>query len=624
LVASPLGDRVYVANLGSSDISVLDVEEGSATFNFVIDSGGVKKGARAVAMNPPGTRLYVGTNDGYVVLDPTQGFMVVSGTDKKQGSRQVVMGPTGARLYVLTTEGDLVVYDIVPGSPSENEVTDSSRGRGGKVVSMNAPGTLLYMTLQNDQVLVFSVEVPSNVSVIEEAGTEGISELTLIKELSLGSDLGPIVFDPTGSGLALVSNAGDKEVLILNTSDVSAGPLEAAIRVTPRTLNLKSRGRWVTGSIELTPSPPFLAQDIDISTVLLNGAVPAEPDRWVIEDVNQNGIDELIVNFDRALVQSVLPQGDSVEVVITGTAGTRTFAGLDTIRTIRPKVTFPKGGELLVAGSVVNVTWTSPAGYNPDAADVHWTPNDGRDWYPIAEGIPDAGSAEWLTPPTRHDSCRVMVTLYEGGSDLGMGMSQEMFAIGSPVAITLTGFTGTIEKGTPVVQWTTGLELNNEGFHVLRAENDAGAYERLTSEVIPSKGQPSGADYGFSDGTARPNQDYFYKLQQVSGSGENREFGPYKVVFRASFNLEQNFPNPFNPNTTIRFTIPKDGHVDLTIYDVAGRRVRNLVNAKKRANFYKIEWDGTNNTGDRVASGVYFYRLVAGKFSQTKKMIMLK
>jgi DNA-binding beta-propeller fold protein YncE len=624
LVASPLGDRVYIANLGSSDISVLDVEEGSSTFNFVIDSGGVNKGARAVAMNPPGTRLYVGTDDGYVVLDPQQGFMVVSGTDKKQASKQVVMGPGGARLFVLTTEGDLVVYNIVPGSPNENQVTDSTRGRGGKTVAMNPPGTLLYLTLQNDQVLVFSVETPSNVSVIEDAGTEGISELTLIKELSLGSDLGPIVFDPTGSGLALVSSAGDELVLILNTSDVSVGPLEAAISVSPRTLNLQSRGRWVTGRIELTPSPPFHVQDIDIGTVLLNGTVPAEPDKWKIEDENQNDIDELVVKFDRALFQSMLPQGDSVEVTITATVGTRTFAGLDTIRTIRPTATFPKGGELLVAGSVVNVTWTSPAGYNPDAADVHWTPNDGRGWYPIAEGIPDAGSVEWLTPFIHHDSCRVMVTLYEGGSDLGMGMSQEMFVIQSPVAITLAGFTGTIKRGTPVVQWTTGLELNINGFHLLRAENDAGKYERLNSEVIPSKGRPSGADYGFSDGTARPNQDYFYKLQQVSESGENREFGPFKIVFRASFSLGQNFPNPFNPNTAIRFTIPKDSHVDLTIYDVAGRRVRQLINQKKQANFYKIVWDGTNRNGDRVASGVYFYRLVAGKFSMTKKMIMLK
>jgi flagellar hook assembly protein FlgD len=96
------------------------------------------------------------------------------------------------------------------------------------------------------------------------------------------------------------------------------------------------------------------------------------------------------------------------------------------------------------------------------------------------------------------------------------------------------------------------------------------------------------------------------------------------VVFRLTNQLDQNVPNPFNPTTTIRYAIAGENAVNLTIYDVAGRKVRTLVNERQRADVYKIVWDGVNDAGVRAASGVYFYKLVAGKFTQTKKMVLLK
>ncbi len=88
--------------------------------------------------------------------------------------------------------------------------------------------------------------------------------------------------------------------------------------------------------------------------------------------------------------------------------------------------------------------------------------------------------------------------------------------------------------------------------------------------------------------------------------------------------LEHNFPNPFNPTTTLAFSIKDAGNVSLTIYDVAGRRVRELVNERRERGAYKVVWDGLNDAGQTVASGVYFYKMVAGSFTDTKKMIMLK
>jgi hypothetical protein len=90
--------------------------------------------------------------------------------------------------------------------------------------------------------------------------------------------------------------------------------------------------------------------------------------------------------------------------------------------------------------------------------------------------------------------------------------------------------------------------------------------------------------------------------------------------------LDNNYPNPFNPTTTIRYSIAEKSRVTLIVYDAAGRRVRTLVNEVQppRAEGHKVEWDGTNNNGHVVSSGVYFYKLSAAGFSMTKKMVFLK
>jgi hypothetical protein len=90
------------------------------------------------------------------------------------------------------------------------------------------------------------------------------------------------------------------------------------------------------------------------------------------------------------------------------------------------------------------------------------------------------------------------------------------------------------------------------------------------------------------------------------------------------FNLSQNFPNPFNPTTQIKFDLPKAATVELSVYDILGREVRRLVNERYNAGSYTVTWDGRNNRGSQVATGMYVYRLRAGSFVSTKKMLMLK
>ena len=90
------------------------------------------------------------------------------------------------------------------------------------------------------------------------------------------------------------------------------------------------------------------------------------------------------------------------------------------------------------------------------------------------------------------------------------------------------------------------------------------------------------------------------------------------------FSLGQNYPNPFNPSTSIRYDVPATANVSLLVYDILGRNVRTLLNKQHNAGSYSVEWDGKNADGALVTSGIYFYRLEAGQFAITKKMVLLR
>ena len=90
------------------------------------------------------------------------------------------------------------------------------------------------------------------------------------------------------------------------------------------------------------------------------------------------------------------------------------------------------------------------------------------------------------------------------------------------------------------------------------------------------------------------------------------------------FALHQNYPNPFNPITTLRYDLPEQGFVTITIYDMLGRQVKTLVNTTQEAGFKSVIWNATNDYGKPVSAGVYLYKIQAGEFIQTKKMVLLK
>ena len=90
------------------------------------------------------------------------------------------------------------------------------------------------------------------------------------------------------------------------------------------------------------------------------------------------------------------------------------------------------------------------------------------------------------------------------------------------------------------------------------------------------------------------------------------------------FALHQNYPNPFNPVTTLRYDLPENGLVNITIYDMLGRQVKTLINQIQDVGYRSVIWDATNDYGKPVSAGIYLYQIQAGEYISTKKMVLLK
>ena len=138
--------------------------------------------------------------------------------------------------------------------------------------------------------------------------------------------------------------------------------------------------------------------------------------------------------------------------------------------------------------------------------------------------------------------------------------------------------------------------------------------------------------------------EFFYHVKAVNSIGESGEsnsvsvwgFGFYKstidklTALPQRFELGQNYPNPFNPETELRYSLPKGGYVELVIVNLLGKPIRTLVSDGQPAGWYRMLWDGRNDLGNQVGSGIYFYRLAVKpedggeQFTRIRKMTLLR
>jgi hypothetical protein len=174
--------------------------------------------------------------------------------------------------------------------------------------------------------------------------------------------------------------------------------------------------------------------------------------------------------------------------------------------------------------------------------------------------------------------------------------------------------------------WSTSFEYDHLGFFVHRSDRAHGDYARLTKLIEPP------GPYRFLDTHVAPGTTYFYRLEAVDRGGRSEFYGPVEasalaVAVSPRYLLSQNHPNPFVAGrgaTAIGFTLGDQVQAKLRVFDASGRLVRVLVDEPMGAGTHAAWWDGRNDGGEEVGSGIYYYRLDAGEFSEARPLVRVK
>ncbi|MFO7447716.1 MAG: T9SS type A sorting domain-containing protein [Ignavibacteriaceae bacterium] len=210
-----------------------------------------------------------------------------------------------------------------------------------------------------------------------------------------------------------------------------------------------------------------------------------------------------------------------------------------------------------------------------------------------------------------------------GGNTLNIAGSAYIFGNMANLPVELISFTGSLLNNEIILNWSTATEVNNYGFEVQRSkardQRSENAWEKIG--FINGHGNSSSEkNYSFID--KKPlTENTYYRLKQIDndGSFEYSETVEVSSMKPKMFELAQNYPNPFNPVTVISYSLPEKANVRLVIYDVLGKEVAELVNHKQDTGTYNVEFNG-----GELNSGIYFYKIEAGKYSQVKKLMLVK
>lgn len=205
------------------------------------------------------------------------------------------------------------------------------------------------------------------------------------------------------------------------------------------------------------------------------------------------------------------------------------------------------------------------------------------------------------------------------GSILGIITNAILSNNTTPLPVQLTSFTATAVNDEVLLCWQTATETMNYGFMIERVIQSSSNWE--TVGFVKGHGNSnSPRDYAYSDKPSGGNN-FKYRLKQIDNDGNYEYTKEIEVTLTppTEFWVKQNFPNPFNPSTSIEFSIPSDNNVQVKVFNILGMEITTLLNGHRKAGTHRIVF----NAGD-LADGVYFYKIISGKYSELKKMILLK
>jgi hypothetical protein len=202
------------------------------------------------------------------------------------------------------------------------------------------------------------------------------------------------------------------------------------------------------------------------------------------------------------------------------------------------------------------------------------------------------------------------------------------------VGVQFASFLATQQNDSVLLEWTAASESGTAGYNILRSTDANGEYDKINAAIIAtSDNAVSTKQYSYLD---RPIQtgDYFYKIQKVDVQGRTSEHGLVMISYSTgvasntqnpqSFSLKPNFPNPFNPSTTLRYELATASDVRMEVFDNTGRLLSTLLHEQQNAGIYELQWMGNDANGADAPSGVYFAILTAGDKKYVQKMTLVR
>jgi len=241
---------------------------------------------------------------------------------------------------------------------------------------------------------------------------------------------------------------------------------------------------------------------------------------------------------------------------------------------------------------------------------------NGSTWELVGSAGFSAGQAEYLSLAIAPDGLPVVAY-----SDISNSYKSTVMKYSAPLPVELNLFTANISENKVILNWQTATEVNNYGFEVERASTPLSSQWEKIGFIEGHGNINSPKDYSFTDEYVSSGK-ILYRLKQIDEDGGykySQEVEVKVMDIPTEYVLEQNYPNPFNPSTKIDFSIPTDNSVQIKVYNVLGMEVATLLNEHRQAGTHNIEFNASN-----LSSGIYFYKIISGKYSEIKKMILLR
>lgn len=225
----------------------------------------------------------------------------------------------------------------------------------------------------------------------------------------------------------------------------------------------------------------------------------------------------------------------------------------------------------------------------------------------------------------------VVLGVSEMNNDLDFGYRD------SPLSVNLIEFTANLSSDGVHLNWATESEVENQGFVIERREESSQQWREIANYINNSELLGHGTvtdqnEYEYLDQFVQPGHTYEYRLGDVDYNAKTTYHNSLVIAIEVTdivaipekFELKPAYPNPFNPITNIQYALPNDSKVRLSIYDISGTLVATLVNRREKAGNRQVYWNGRDSFGNNVSGGIYLYRIEAGQFVATRKMLLLR